>query len=162
MKRPMLLLGVLVPSVALSSTLRVHTIHERYAAADRVALVQVLSRVTEPQGDPRNLKTYTRLLVGEDLKGSGPREVTLVQLGGRYGSIDARIPGDADFTVGETALVFLRCRTPDRCFLVALGEGKVTMLGGDALVHDLVTDRWTKKPLAQLKAELQAGEGRGR
>lgn len=162
MKRPVLFLGVLLPAVALSSTLRVHTIQERYAASDRVALVQVLSRVTEPQGDQKNLKTYTRLLVGEDLKGSGPGEVTLVQLGGRYGSVDARIPGDADFAVGETALVFLHCRTPDRCFLVALGEGKVAMHGGDALVHDLATDRWTKKPLAQLKAELKAGEGSGR
>lgn len=160
MKRPALLLCVLLPAVALSSTIRVHTIEQRYAASDRVALVQVLSRVTEPQGDPKNLKTFTRLLIGEDVKGSGPREVTLVQLGGRYGSVEARIPGDADFTVGETALVFLHCRTPERCYLVALGEGKVPLIGGDALVHDLSTNEWSRRPLAKLISQLKKSEAK--
>lgn len=164
MKRPaFLVLAVLAPAVALSSTIRPHTLAERYAASERVALVQVLSRVTEPQGNERSLKTYTRLLIGEDWKGTGPREVTLVQLGGRHGSVDARVPGDADFAVGETALVFLHCRTPERCFLVALGEGKVTVRGSDALVRDLFTGEWSRRPLAQLKRELAAdGKGAGR
>jgi hypothetical protein len=152
MKRPAFLLGALLPAVALSSTIRAHTLAERFAASERVALVQVLSRVTE--GDERGLKTYTRLLIGEDVKGTGPREVTLVQLGGRLGNLESRVPGDADFAVGETALVFLHCRTAERCFLVALGEGKVPVVGSDALVHDLFTGAWSRKPLAVLKAEL--------
>ncbi|MCC6333237.1 MAG: hypothetical protein IT380_04505 [Myxococcales bacterium] len=157
MKRSALLVGVLLPAVALSSTILPHTLAQRFAASDRVALVQVLSRVTEPQADGKNLKTYTRLLVGEDLKGSGPREVTLVQLGGRSGATEAFVPGDADFSVGETALVFLHCRTPERCFLVALGEGKVAIDGGDAVVHDLFTGAFSKKPLKALKRELLEG-----
>jgi hypothetical protein len=156
MRRSALLVGLL-PAVALCSTLRPHSVAERFAAADRVALVQVVSRVTQAQGGERNLKTYTRLLIGEDYKGTGPREVTLVQLGGRLGAVEARVPGDADFTVGETALVFLHCPTPERCYLLALGEGKVAVVGGEALVHDLFTNRWSKRPLAQLVAELKRG-----
>ncbi len=153
----MLSLLALVPVVAVGSTLRAHSIHERFAASDRVALVQVLSRVTEAQGHERNLKTLTRLLVGEDYKGTGPREIVLVQLGGRLGNVEARVPGDADFTVGETALVFLHCRAPERCYLMALGEGKVPLVGADALVHDLFTGAWRRTPLAQLVAELKRG-----
>lgn len=154
MKRPVFLFAAILPVAALSSTLVPHTIAQRFVAADRVALVQVVERITEPPTDGRTLKTYTRLLVGDDFKGQGPRELTLVQLGGRYGAVDARISGDADFALGETALVFLRCRQPDRCVLVALGEGKVPVVGGDALVHDLVTGRWRKQPLNQLRADL--------
>jgi hypothetical protein len=157
MKPRTFLVGVLLPAVAHSSTILPHTLAQRFAASDRVAVVQVVSRVTEPEGgDERRLKTHTRLLIGEELKGSGPAEVTLVQLGGRYGAVEARVPGDADFQVGETALVFLRCKTPDRCFLVALGEGKVAIDGGDAVVHDLFTGTWTKKPLKALMAELSS------
>jgi len=152
MKRPAFLFGALLPAVALSSTIRAHTLAERFLASDRVAVVQVLSRVTE--GNEQSLKTYTRLLVGDELKGSGPREVTLVQLGGRLGNVEARVPGDADFAVGETALVFLHCRTADRCFLVALGEGKLPLLGGDVLVHDLFTGAYSKRPLEAVRREL--------
>ncbi|MEW5739637.1 MAG: hypothetical protein AB1938_11960 [Myxococcota bacterium] len=158
MKRPAFLLAVLLPAAALSSTLIPHTLAQRFAASDRVALVQVLSRVTEAQGNERNLKTFTRLLIGEDYKGSGPREVTLVQIGGRLGNVESRIPGDADFTVGETALVFLHCRTPERCYLTALGEGKVAISGGDAIVHDLFTGEWSRKPLERLISEMKKAQ----
>lgn len=162
MKRLSLFVCALLPAVALSSTIRAHTLAERFSASDRVALVQVLSRSTEPQGNERNLKTFTRLLIGEDYKGSGPKEVTLVQLGGRLGNVEARVPGDADFTVGETALVFLHCpKSPDRCYLVALGEGKVPLLGGDALVHDLFTGEYSRKPLGRLISELKKATAAG-
>lgn len=156
MKRPAFLLGALLPAVALSSTIRAHSLAERFAASERVAVVQVLSRVTE--GSERSLKTYTRLLVGDELKGTGPREVTLVQLGGRLGNVDARVPGDADFAVGETALVFLHCKAADRCYLVALGEGKLPVLGSDVLVHDLFTGAYSKRPLEALRRELVQGK----
>ncbi|GMU59352.1 MAG: hypothetical protein AMXMBFR34_11150 [Myxococcaceae bacterium] len=161
MKR--LIPGVLLLSsaLALASTIRAHTLADRFAASDRVALVQVVSRVTRAQGNERNLKTYTQLLIGESYKGSGPEEVTLVQLGGRLGEVESRIPGDADFAVGETALVFLHCPQAQRCYLVALGEGKLKIQGDQVLVHDLFTGAWHKRPLRALVADLKKAAAAG-
>ena len=146
---------MLVPLAGLATTLVPHTLADRAREADRVALVQVIARQTVAEGnDPRRIKTYTELAVGEDLKGTGPRTVTLVQLGGTWGAYTQQLPGDADFALGETALVFLKCNGT-RCFLVALGEGKIQISGDQAFVHDLFTHRWARRPVADLMAELR-------
>lgn len=159
MTRVLLLALALAPAAAFSTTLRVHTVQERAVASERVALVQVVSREVRADGPRNALKTFTRVVVGEDYKGRGPAELTVVQLGGVRGDVDARIPGDADFTPGETAVVFLRCRSPERCTLVAMGEGKLPVVAGQALVRDLATGRVTKTPLRQLPALLLGRAG---
>ncbi len=146
-------------SVALASTVVPHSLRERAARSDRVAVVKVLRQWSQNDGTPKHprLKTYTRVAVGSDVKGAGPREVTIVQLGGRDGPWELHVPGDAAFTVGETAVVFLRCATPERCLLVALGEGRLPVTGGEVTYRDLFTGTVRQQPLSALVAELTSG-----
>ncbi len=144
------------PAAALASSLLPHTLEDRARDADRVALVQVTARRTiAEENDPRRIKTLTELVVGHDVKGTGPQRVTLVQLGGTWGPWTRHVPGDADFAVGETALVFLKCPKPDRCALVALGEGKLAVVGGEALVHDLFKGTWSRRNVDELVTQLR-------
>ena len=84
-----------------------------------------------------------------------------MQIGGTVGATSMEIPGDAKFRVGETAVVFLRCRlAPDRCHLVAMGAGKLDVMGEDAFVQDLTTKKWERKSLAALRAEVAGGVAR--
>lgn len=148
----------LLPALAQATSIRPHTLEERAAASTRVSLVKVLSRraVAAPE-DPRQIKTFTELLVAEDVKGDGPQRVTLVQLGGTVGLWSVEIPGNADFRVGETALVFLNCREPARCVLVAMEEGKLPLVSAsEVVVHDLFTGVRVKRPLADVTRQLRA------
>lgn len=147
---------VAFPVAALATTLVPHSLKDRAAKADRVVLAQVIETHVERTGNPGlPLKTYTRLLIGEDLKGSGPREVTVVQLGGRDGATTMQIPGDAVFEPGQTAIVFLRCRLAvDRCHLVAMGEGVLRVTGSTVRVQDLTTHAFRERTVTSLRAEL--------
>lgn len=160
MRSPRLLLSVLlVPLGALATTIIPHTVAQRAAAADRVVLVQVLSQSVEeqPRGHVVPFKTITRVAVGRDLKGTGPGELAIVQLGGRRGAETLEIPGDARFHVGETAVLFLSCRVaPDRCHLVALGAGKLDVEGDHVIYQDLSSGAWQRKRLPDFVAELGA------
>ncbi len=153
-----------LPTVAIATTLIPHTLLQRAEQSDRVALVQVLSqRVEETPGATFPLKTYTRVAIGADFRGAGPRELTIVQIGGTLGALDMEIPGDAKFHIGETAVVFLRCRLAvDRCHLVAMGAGKLDVSGEEVFVQDLFTGKWGRRTLTQLSAELTLTPGAAR
>ena len=156
--RPLpVLAGLLaLPTLALATTLIPHTLLQRAEQSDRVVLVQVLSqKVEETKGADFPLKTLTRVVVGRELRGSGPAELTIVQLGGTRGLETVEVPGDAKFHPGETAVVFLRCRLAvDRCHLVAMGQGKLEMAGEEVFVQDLFTGKWARRTLASIVAEL--------
>src|SRR5437016_1913893 len=78
--------------------------------ADRVVFAQVLDTRTVTDGaGPRGMKTFTRVAVGEEFKGSGPAIFDIVQAGGSVGPYEAHIPGDARFRAGETAILLVRC-----------------------------------------------------
>ncbi len=159
--RPLpVLAGLLaLPTLALATTLIPHTLLQRAEQSDRVVLVQVLSQsLEETPGATIPLKTLTHVVVGRDLRGSGPAELTIVQLGGARGLENTEVPGDAKFHLGETAVVFLRCRLAvDRCHLVAMGEGKLEMAGDEVFVRDLFSGKWARRTLASLVAELSPG-----
>ncbi|MFO0597675.1 MAG: hypothetical protein U0228_20380 [Myxococcaceae bacterium] len=152
----------LLPILAIATTLVPHTLRERAQQSDRVALVQVLSQRTERTADATfPLKTYTTVAVGTDLRGTGPAQLTIVQIGGSDGALTQIIPGDAQFRVGETAVVFVTCKLgPDRCHLVALGAGKLDVQGDTVFVPDLHTGAWSKKTLKELTAEVAVGVAR--
>ncbi len=156
MRTSRLLVGLLaLPVAAVASTLIPHTLAQRAAESDRVALVQVLSQKVEPASGSTPMKTLTRVAIGRELKGTGPQEFTIVQIGGVAGTQSVRIPGDAAFDLGETAVVFVRCRLAvDRCHLVALGEGKLELKGQKLLVHDLFTGGWRQLTVDEVAAEI--------
>lgn len=161
MKRRLFLLVPAVLSFAAWATTQIpHTVPQRAMASDRVAVVEVVERktVTDPN-DPRKFKTHTQLTIRENVRGTGPSSVTLIQLGGQRGDERVFVPGDADFAVGERALVFLHCPGPstERCYLVAMGEGKLPIVDGDkVIVHDMVTHELSRRPLRDLISELRA------
>lgn len=156
--RPLpLLAGLLaVPTLALATSLVPHTLLQRAEQSDRVALVQVISQqIEESPGGAVPFKTITRVVVGQNLRGTGPTELNIVQLGGKRGLEALEVPGDARFHLGETAVVFLRCRLAvDRCHLVAMGQGKLETAGEEVFVQDLFTGKWARRTIASLVAEL--------
>ena len=152
---------VVVPLAALASTLTPHSLADRAQEADRVVLVQVVATATVLEnGDPRRMKTVSELVIGQTFKGEGPDHVQLIQLGGKSGLWESHIPGDATLEAGETALMFLRCTQPTRCYLVALGAGALRMVdGGQLLVPDLTTGKFSKQPVAAVVAQLKPEKG---
>ncbi|MFT3707699.1 MAG: hypothetical protein QM817_08530 [Archangium sp.] len=150
---------VLGATVAVATTIVPHTLRQRAEVSDRVALVQVLSQRVEETPDAQfPIKTYTTVAVGHDFRGRGPSELTIVQIGGTVGQKKMEIPGDAKFNVGETAVVFLRCKLAvDRCHLVAMGAGKLNVDGENVFVQDLTTQKWRRVTLAQFPAEIATG-----
>lgn len=123
-----LLFTLCLSGLALATTMPPRSIEDLTRASDRVVLARVLdSQVRVPEGNVRQMTTLSRLQVLEEYRGKGARELELVQIGGRSGQWESRMVGDAILTVGETALIFLRCpdpKTPARCALVGLGAGK--------------------------------------
>ncbi len=150
------LFALALPAVALATSLIPHTLLQRAEESDRVAIVQVLSqRVEETNGAKIQMKTLTQIAIGHDIRGTGPNEVTIVQLGGKLGSTSMEVPGDAQFHIGETAIVFLRCRlAAERCHLVAMGEGKLEVAGDEVFVRDLFTGQWARRSVRTLMSEL--------
>jgi hypothetical protein len=161
--------AVVLPSLALATSVIERSLAERARTADRVVLAQVLdtrtvvSGTVAPRGAqgreaPRML-TVTRVVVGADYKGAGPQQLEVVQLGGRYGLWEAHVPGDATFEAGETAVLLLQCKdakAPDRCTLVTLSEGKLKVVGDSVLVPNLSRQESTRRPLRAVIDEVRA------
>jgi hypothetical protein len=144
MRRTLLAAFLLGAAVASASTPVPMSVSDRTHQSDRVVLADVVDTAVEvPNGDVRHMLTVTTLAVREDLKGSGPDRVHLVQLGGKSGDWELRVADDAHFQRGETVVAFLRCREPahaDRCTLLGLAQGKVAIIPG-AGGHDALVPR---------------------
>lgn len=136
------LLLLFASGIAGASSLKARDLSERTREADRVVLAEVLgSEVQVPGNDVRRMTTVTSIQVLEDYKGSGPRELEVVQLGGQSGLWQLKVSGAVEWVPGETAVLFLSCRDPAqpaRCTVSGLSEGKVPVVGRigaqDALV----------------------------
>lgn len=150
---------LLAPALVSATSIVARTVGERARQADRVVLGQVLeSRTVVQEGDPRRMRTITKVAVGESYKGRGPSELEIIQQGGRWGLWEAHVTGDASFEPGQTALLLLRCRipgAPGRCTLVGLGEGKIEVLGDEALVRSISRGTITRRKLAELVREVR-------
>ncbi len=148
------------PVVALATSISPHSLADRAREADRVVLAQVVATQTVLEnGDPKRMKTFTDVVIGDSYKGEGPDHLQVVQLGGKSGLWEAHIPGDAQLDVGETALLFLKCSQPTRCYLVALGAGALRMVDGQLLVEDLATHKISKQPVPAVLAALKGPKG---
>ncbi len=158
MKRHSLILLLAAPLVALASSVVPHTIAQRALASDRVVIADVVERsVVSDPADPRRIKTHVQLAVRENVRGTGPAQVTIVQLGGTVGNTQFLVPGDATFSPGERALVFMHCVSSDRCYLVALRDGKLPIVDGEfVVVRDMSTDEYARRSLKQVVSEIRA------
>jgi hypothetical protein len=135
-------------------------VRERARYADRIVFAQILDSRTElpPDGNPRGMRTLTRILIAQNIKGSGPERIEILQLGGTYGLWAAEIPGDARFQQGEQAILLLTCPQANRCGLVGLGEGKIPVVGSstgqDAIVRSIGKGTYFRWKITELIGEL--------
>jgi hypothetical protein len=137
---PLVVLLTFISSMAWASSPRPRELPERALAADRVVLAEVLSsKVDIPDGDVRRMTTRTSVVVLEDYRGHGPRELTVSQLGGKDGLWQLTVSGSPTLVPGEVAVLFLRCAQPGECTLSGLSDAKVPVVGEvgrqDALVQ---------------------------
>jgi hypothetical protein len=156
----LLVASLLLPTFSWATSVIERSVGERARMADLVVLAQVLeSRTIVQQGDPRRMLTVTKVVVGESYKGAAPSQLEVVQLGGRHGLWEARIPGDATFEKGETAILLLRCRDPresNRCNLLVLGEGKILVEGGEAQLRSISSGKLARRPVAAVIEEIRS------
>jgi len=131
---------------------------ERAARADRVALVEVgAQRTVVPDGNVRRMLTLTEVAVLEDLKGKGPRLLTVVQAGGKSGPWESHAAGDARLSAGERAVLFLRvpdAARPEACTLSGLQLGKLDVQG-DVVVVSTLLGAGERRPLGEVSRELR-------
>ncbi len=89
--------------------------------ADLVVRVTVLDHRSAWNADNTAILTWTRLRVTEYLKGSGPYELTLRQMGGEAEGMVQYVPGDPRLANGTDAVLFLR-RGDGVTFLTAMAQ----------------------------------------
>jgi hypothetical protein len=144
-------------SSALASSMVPRSLDDRARMADRVVFAQVVSSRTENQGtaEKPKLVTYHHVLIGQDVRGSGPAELDILQLGGKWGPWEQHVTEDARFVTGETAVLLLKCLPQGACRLAGLADAKLTVNGDDVFVRDMFTDSWSKQKVAALLAHLK-------
>lgn len=91
------------------------------AESDLVVRATVVSRKSGWNADRSQIMTWTTLRVEEYLKGQGPRELVLRQIGGEAEGLVSEIAGDGHVLPGEDAVLFLR-RGDGVVFLTALAQ----------------------------------------
>lgn len=89
--------------------------------ADLVVRVTVLDHRSAWNAENTAILTWTRLRVTEYLKGSGPMELTLRQIGGEVEGLAQRVAGDPRLAPGADAVLFLR-RGDGVVFLTAMAQ----------------------------------------
>jgi hypothetical protein len=101
----------------------------------------------------RRIVTYTRMRVSDAAFGDVPSDVWVRTLGGHVGDVGQRVEGEAEFSKGSRALVFLR-RAPDGRFRVTqMSQGHFRVDGAGAIAKLRATVR--------LSALIKAKKGLG-
>lgn len=85
------------------------TLDELVKGSEQIALVQPVERFSrwEELGGSRRIVTYTNLLVERTLTGVERESVWVRTLGGTVDKIGQHVAGEAQFTLGERAVVFI-------------------------------------------------------
>ncbi len=127
------------------------------AEADRVVVGDVMSAASVWSDRGRVILTTIKINVVEIWKGEMPatRTLTIVQTGGSVGNIEMKVHGQATFSVGQRAVLFLRSSGPasESGSLVGLGQGK-------RLLSQDFTGRWMAgAPDRSAAVTLEAGGG---
>lgn len=99
------------PRLGHASSARAATLAELVSRSTRIAHVTPLegSSRWEDIGDRRHIVTYTRLRIDDAIAGqSGESEILVRTLGGRIDKLGEIVHGEAQLSVNEACLVFLR------------------------------------------------------
>jgi len=120
-------LGVLWAPPAEAAVARALRVRDLVQRSRFAVLATALAREStwEQVGDSRRIVTTTRVQVEELVTGSRPEtsEVMVRTLGGRVGKVGQIVEGEADFTVGETSLVFATELRAELFGVTAMAQG---------------------------------------
>ena len=107
--------------------------HDLVQRADVIIKGKVLDRECYWANNMRHIMTKIRIQVLEVLKGSPPDEIFLIQAGGRIGTYDMSVTGNAKLENGEEVLLFLRVdeKFPKVHYLVGMVLGKYSVIEKD-------------------------------
>ena len=159
---------LLAPGLAVAATVLPLTRAELAGRADTIVRAKVEKSAPVRSEKTGRILTRSRLQVLETFKGEAKKELELEQMGGTLDGATLVVPGDARLTVGEEAVLFLRCQGKERCHLYGLGLGKYSVRalegGRRVATRDLkgLLDNRGKLlegdelPLEQLERELRA------
>jgi hypothetical protein len=149
-------LAVLTLSIsAVASEVAPHTLKQRAAASTRVVVARLMSQKVLPSDTADKLPhTDTVVAVVSSLKGTGPKQFTVVQRGGTIGPRTSTVVGDAKLDVGQTMVLFVRCETETVCALVALSHGALPVKRDTVSFEDLFTGEQKTMSMARFKQEL--------
>lgn len=171
-------LHAFAPGAAQAATVLALSLEEMTRKADVIAVVLPAERQPRREQTGSLIVTDVTLEVDTALKGvkAGERIVATI-LGGRLDGIALQVPGEANFALGELALVFL-ARTRDGSELRVLGmsqgvlpifeRGQAVMVGpggksaglvqpgSDGLLHDAPAALLEPQPLSDILARVRA------
>lgn len=108
------------------------TMDELVAGSSLVLVGQPVERKSqwEEVGGSKRIVTYTRILVEETMAGEGAAESIWVRtLGGTVGDIGQHVAGEAQFTIGETAVVFL-AKAGEALIVTGMAQGHFPLISG--------------------------------
>jgi len=119
----------LTPRSASTTVMEYTSPTELVALSDVVVRADVVERQSFVDERRERIVTHTTLAIREHYSGDPSAEITVEQWGGTVGERTSRVPGDAEFEVGEEVVVFLRRddTRPDVLFLTALAQSKYTV-----------------------------------
>lgn len=112
------------------------TLEELVELSRTVAVVEAVERSSrwEEVGDSKRIVTYTKLVVHDVLSGEKTEEVWVRTLGGKVGKIGQHVAGEAQFTIGERAVVFLS-KAGDVSVVAGMAQGHYPLVEKEGAIR---------------------------
>jgi hypothetical protein len=127
-----LLLAVSAPSTASAAVMTYMGLDDLVEDSDLVVRGEVEDRRTFEDDERGEVFTRTTIEISKTYLGDDRGKVTVEQFGGTLDGTTHRIPGDAEFEVGEDVIVFLaenRGSGSSPYYLVGLAQSKFDVVG---------------------------------
>ncbi len=129
--------GDWAPTHEASATTAVNlTLEELVELSQTVAVVEAIERSSrwEEVGGSKRIVTYTKLVVHDTVTGTKQDEVWVRTLGGKVGKIGQHVAGEAQFTIGGRAVVFL-AKSGDAITIAGMAQGHYPLEEKDGVVR---------------------------
>jgi hypothetical protein len=112
------------------------TLEELVELSRTVAVVEPVERSSrwEEVGSSKRIVTYTKLVVHDVVTGEKTDEVWVRTLGGKVGKVGQHVAGEAQFTIGERALVFLS-KAGEANVVAGMAQGHYPLIEKDGVVR---------------------------
>lgn len=122
--------GLTFHQTALATSARPWPLEDLVAASDRSIVATAVAARSEWMflGGAERIVTFTRVLQEQDyLNDSQEDELEILTLGGRVGSILQKVPGSAQLTVGQGAVLFVGGEQSHYRMLIGMAQGHFTI-----------------------------------